>query len=288
MYPEAGGDVGGAGDYYPEPSFRSNIGYHLEGMIPLVLILIIVFFLAIKFDFITNQTPVIGSVANVLGTGGKPSEILIIGDSSPELLAVLNNNKDLVNYRIRTPSSLERNPREQLANYDVLILDQSLQEEKAVSRELGDAIVNFVKTGGKLVTVMNSGIYRKGTPDVVGWKATFGDIIPVDCEKIYKGSPSCVRYVDVRGRILRLNEKHKVMEGIDEFPVDRNLPPILVRTLEVTPLGTEVAYIQDEFERGQTVTAIVEKPLIVGKSVYFNYNPGLTPGIFENTLKYLR
>lgn len=291
MYPEAGADYGagagaGAADYYPDTG--RSWAYHLEGFIPLILILIIVFFLAIKFEFVTQQTPVIGVVAGLFGPGGKPSEVLVIGNSTAEFLRVLDEQKDLVQYRLRAASSLERNPKEQLAQYDMIVLDMSRQPDKGVSRELGDAIVQFVRTGGKLIVVQDSGIFQKGAPDVIGWKATFGDLVAVECEYVGVGTPSCARRVTLRGRMYRLKEDHRIMQGIEEVPPDRNLPPILFDVFEVAPTGTEVAYIQSDLEVGQTVSGIVEKPLVVGKSIYFNYNPGLTPGVVANTLRYLR
>ncbi|MBI2597747.1 MAG: hypothetical protein HYW50_00965, partial [Candidatus Diapherotrites archaeon] len=143
MYPEggAGGGGGGAGaDYYPEEGLKGKIGYHLEGFIPLILILIIVFFLAIRFDIIDTTTPVLGPIADIFEGGQKPMQLLIVGSSSQEVIDVLNQNDDLVHYIIRTADSLERSPREQLAQFDIVMIDQSQEPNKEVSRELGEAV----------------------------------------------------------------------------------------------------------------------------------------------------
>ena len=57
MYPEGGtgAGAGGGADYYPDEGLKGKIGYHLEGFIPLILIIIIVFFLAIRFDIILSK-----------------------------------------------------------------------------------------------------------------------------------------------------------------------------------------------------------------------------------------
>ena len=76
---------------------------------------------------------------------------------------------------------LERNPRERLAQYDIVMLDQSQQADKTVSRVLGEAIERYVKTGGSLILVGDSGIYRTGIDgriafDVVGWRACISKV----------------------------------------------------------------------------------------------------------------
>ncbi|MDP2974348.1 MAG: hypothetical protein Q8N60_04820, partial [Candidatus Diapherotrites archaeon] len=126
-----------------------------------------------------------------LGTRG-PLKMLVIGEPSIHLMSDLDSQRDLVYYQIKEPAGLEFAPKEQLANYDVILLDQHLGAtpyQKSVSRTLGEAIENYVKTGGKLIVVMDSGIYRSGgmygtgvASDVIGWKETFGDIIPVECD----------------------------------------------------------------------------------------------------------
>ena len=77
------------------------------------------------------------------------------------------------------------------------------------------------------------------------------------------------------------------MEGIDVFPTDP-LRDATFETFDVSVNGRELAYIQSSGIDKKTYPAIVEKNLVVGKSIYFNYNPGITKGIFESTLEYLR
>src|SRR3989338_7025228 len=210
MYPEGGGaDMPPAGGgYYPEPDLKSRIAYNLEGLIPLILILIIAFFLAIKFNIVTGSTPVIGPVATMFGLADKPIKLLVIGKSSPEVIDVLNKNPDLVVYRIKSPHELERNPKEQIAQYDVVILDQSQEADKAISLRLGDALNSWVKGGGNLVTVMDSGIRRtglggQGAFDVVGWQGTIGDVVPVSCDRVGEGQLACENKLVVRAKLTR-------------------------------------------------------------------------------------
>ncbi len=280
MYPDDGGAGADAG---PAP-MSSKIGMNLEGLIPLILILVIAFFLLAKFGLLSG-VPVLGDIGSMVGSN-EPKKMLVIGASSPEALDVLYGMEDVIKVVQRDASSLDRNPKEVLANYDIVMLDQSQQTNKALSRKFGEALESYVKQGGKLITVMDSGIYQPGAFDVAGWKATLGDIIPVTCERINQGEPTCMVRLMVRGKIYREIEKHKIMEGIEEFPV---LPGEYANfeTFNIGLNGTEIAYLKDESGVGQTFPAIVEKKLIVGKSIYFNYNPGYTKGIFQNTIEYL-
>ncbi|MBN2127491.1 MAG: hypothetical protein JW703_03825 [Candidatus Diapherotrites archaeon] len=281
MYPDD--NAGGAAEQ--AAPMGAKIGMNLEGLIPLILILVIVFFLAAKFDIINGSTPVVGVLASIAGSQ-ESTTVLLIGSSSPETLQVLYEMGDLIKLVQRDAASLDRNPKEVLANYGVIILDQSEQTDKAVSRKLGEALEEYVKKGGKLITVLDSGIYQPGAFDAVGWDATIGDIVPVNCDRIYQGEPTCMMRLNVRGKVYREIEDHKIMEGIEEFPI---MPGQYAnfQTFDVGLEGTEIAYMKDESGPGKTFPAIVEKKLIVGKSLYFNYNPGYTPRILQQTIYYL-
>ena len=61
MYPEQGDSA--TGDAAANYSIPSRFGINLEGVIPLVLIIIIAFFLALRFGVISSSTPIIGPVA---------------------------------------------------------------------------------------------------------------------------------------------------------------------------------------------------------------------------------
>ena len=52
-------------------------------------------------------------------------------------------------------------------------------------------------------------------------------------------------------------------------------------------VGNQVAYIKNVASQSY-YPGIVEKRLIIGKSIYFNYDPAATPGVWQNTLEYLR
>ncbi len=282
MYPEeAGGEATAVG------GVKSGITRNLEALIPLILIVIIAAFLGHKFGIWT--IPFLG--------GAEQVQILVIGQPSVDMLADLDNQRDLVYYRVKDASDLDAAPQQQLAQYDLVLLDQHLGAnpyEKSVSRTLGEALENYVRTGGKLIVVMDSGIYRSGgiygtgvAGDVIGWKATFGDIIPVECDLGANDIPTCTQPIYTTGRIHRLDFDHKIMEGIEVAPADIRYGPLNIITFDVKPTGTQVAYTK-HIATASNFPAIVEKKLLIGKVIYFNYDPAMTPGIWQNTLEYLR
>lgn len=256
---------------------KSRVSYHLEGLIPLIIIIIIIALVGSRLGFWNLGIPGL--------TATDQKNMLIIGNPSYDTRYVLDNSKDLVIYRIRSAESLEVNPEAQLANYDIVMLDQSTENNKEVSRQLGAAIESWVKKGGKFILVMDSGIRRKNAADVVGWQATFGDIVPVSCDRTVQDQPSCTVPLSVTGRVYREDFKHPIMKGIDVAPAEQEAA-YLLQTFEVTPTGKEIAYIQS-VNGPQFFPAIVEKELIIGKSLYFNFDPGKSAGIFQAALKYL-
>ncbi|MDO8626892.1 MAG: hypothetical protein Q7K42_00370 [Candidatus Diapherotrites archaeon] len=273
-------DYGGSGG-----GFKSKIFSNFEGLIPLLLIVVIGFFLLSRLDILTTDMPVIGPIVSLVSPYDSPKEMLILGSPSTDTLNVLNENRRLVNYTVRKAEDLERNPKEQLSDYSIVFLDQSNQQDKSVSFELGEALTDWVKKGGKLVLIKDSGIYRPGTYDVIGWKSTFLGTIPVGCERLIEGKHSCTTPVTVRAQIVSQKRDHPIMKGIDRAPA-REEDRFILTTFPVERIGTELAYI--ESDTGETYTAIVESKLVIGKVLYFNYDPGMTRGIFEQTLKYLR
>jgi hypothetical protein len=289
MYGNDEGEEGGsAGPSIPfDSGFKPRFGAHFEGFIPIILIIIIGFLLLARMGIISENTFLVGNIVSIVSPQ-EPSNMLIIGSPSIETLDVLNHNKDLVRYTIKSEQAFVRNPAEQISQYDILMLDQSLQASKEISRQLGDAINNYVKTGGKLVIVKDSGIRRPGAFDVLGWQANLGNIVPVSCDVILNGQPVCAQPITVFGVIWRQDFKHAIMQGIERVPAEVESGYLLLETFDVGVTGNEIAYIED-VRTGANYPAIVEQSQLGGgKVLYFNYNPGLTVGIMEATLKYLR
>jgi len=290
MYPEGGADLPPAGGGEFDGGLRSKLGYHMEGLIPIILIIVIAFFLSARFGVITSSTPVIGPLASLVPGAEKPASLLIIGTPSRYTMEVLNNNRELV-YPItmRSAEAVSRNAKQQLAQYDIILLDQSQQANKEVSRALGEAMQSYVNSGGKLITVLDSGIREPNEFGALGWNTNFGTIIPVECKlESITNQPGCTKKSTIRGRIFpgAYGFKHRIMRGIEQYPMEEQ-KLLLETVLDVTVSGNEIAYIEDSRTKTQ-YPAIVESPTIVGKSIYFNYDPGTSPALLEATLDYVK
>jgi len=275
-----------AEEFQDKKKSSSNLKIKMETIIPIIVIIGVILLIVFKTNVLSGGIPLFE------GTG---ASVLVIGSPSPEFVRVLNDaeNKDLIkSLRFVTVDSIQQNPKERIKQYDIIILDQSLSSDKTITRTVGEAIKSYVQSGGKFILVLNSGIERPGDTSVIGWKATFGDIIPVSCDPTLYSVPSCKNTLRVNGVIYasRSDSKqsgYKIMYGIERVPALKAAGLIQTETYAVNPTGTEIAYIQDA-RSGITYPAIVEQPLLLGKVIYFNYNPGLSEAIFVNTIKYLK
>ena len=240
-----------------------------------------VFFLAARFGFFEG---------GFFPQAESPARMLIIGTPSKYTMEVLSSNRELVYpITVRTAEAMSRNSEQQLKEYDIVMLDQSQQANKEVSRALGEALQKYVNSGGKLITVLDSGIKEPNEFGSIGWKTTFGTIIPVECRlESTTNQPGCMEKVTFNGRIFpsAYGKKHRIMQGIEQYPTEQ-AKLIRETVLDITNTGNEIAYIEDARTKIQ-YTAISEAPTIVGKSIYFNYDPGTTQAILEATLKYLK
>jgi len=258
-----------------------KLSLKLEGIIPIIIIVIVVLLIVFK-------TNLIASGASLFKTGGV--SVLVVGSPYPDFKSVLTDQeaKDIIKeVRFVTVESIQHNPKERIKGYDVIILDQSLSSDKSITRTLGEAIADYVKTGGRLIVVLNSGIERPGDPSVVGWKATFGNIVPVSCDPTLYSSPSCKNTLHISGILYAIKEDHPIMQGIEKVPALESAGLLQTETYDVGVTGTEIAYLEDARSK-KTYPAIVEAPLLLGKVIYFNYDPALSKAIFYNTMKYLR
>jgi hypothetical protein len=232
-----------------------------------------------------------------LPIGGTNIQVMVIGEPSYGEKVVLDNSNYYLTYRVRESDSFYVNAAEELSQYDIVLLDQSQLANKSINTVLAQAIQEYVQKGGKLIVVQNSGIYMDIglggaiATDVVGWKANFGNIMPMECAPGTNNVPTCSegQAVTIVGRIIRQDFDHPIMEGISQSPPEGVMP----YTLKTFPVqanegGKTIAFIKGEGVP-KTYPAIIEKKAFpLGTIIYFNYDPGLTPGVLTNTLEYLR
>lgn len=252
-----------------------------ENILPIAVIIIVLLLVVFKTNILSGGASFLGSSSGV--------KILVLGAPSNDFRAILSDqeNKDLIKeVRFMTLDSIEHNPVERLKGYNIIVLDQSTQSDKTISRRTADAITSFVKKGGKLIIVLNSGIQRPDDVSVLGWQANFGDIVPVRCD-IVGSRPSCLQPIEMQGTLYAVTEEHPIMNGILQVPAVETSGPIRTRTFDVQVVGKEIAYLEDPRVKKPYV-GIAEQSLLMGKVIYFNFNPAISPAIVVNTIKYLK
>ena len=255
-----------------------------ENILPIAVIVIVLVLVLFKTNVLSDGFSMLG--------GKSGTNILVLGSPTPEFRSILSDqeNKDLIrDIRFQTLEQIDHNPVERLKGFNIVILDQSTQSDKSISRRTADAITSYVKKGGKLIIVLNSGIQRPDDVSVLGWQANFGDIVPVSCG--YTGSrSSCLQPIDMQGALYAVKEDHPIMKGIMRIPAVETSGPIKTRTFDLQVVGSEIAYLEDPRITGGkgNYVAISESSLLMGKVVHFNFNPGISKAIVINTIKYLK
>jgi hypothetical protein len=241
---------------------------------------------ATRIGAIDPTTPVIGPLTEPLLPN--QNKILVIGAPSAEIKNVLLTNKNTFgNPTIVPTNSFQANIENKIDQADIIILDQAQETSKEISALLGSALPNYVKTGGKLVIIQDSGTTRPESTEW-GWKLNFGNVVPIDCMSNSDGQPACNKPIIVVGILWQKDDKHPIMQGIERVPAQPEAGYLALSIFDVSTTGNEIAYIED-VKTGKKFPAIVEQTFLGGgKTIYFNYNPGITARILENTIKYLK
>ncbi len=273
----------------PAPSLGGAVRkFNLEGLIPLIL-LVIIGIASLNYFGIVDVP--------YLPKGSERVQVLVIGTPSLGEKTSLDNLNYFLNWTSRDAASFGNAASETLQQYDIVMLDQSQSNDKSISVALSDSIQKYVQKGGKLIIVMNSAIYSSvgfqgyTAADAIGWQATLNKISPAYCGADQQGVPSCKEgnEINVLGRIWRQDYDHPIMQGIETAPAVGDAP-FRLTTLPITAdAGAKtIAYIKSE-NTPQTYPAILEKKAFpMGTVIYFNYDPGFTQTILKNTIYYLK
>jgi len=262
-----------------------------ETIIPIILIILFLLFFSISFLHVSpNDIPLIGTFLGQL-LGEQKTEVLIIGQPLQITTDKIVNAEDYrqrYSFRVMDPQRLTRDPLKTLKNYSVVVLDQSDSADKSIPKELALDLVTYVKTGGSLVIVADSGYRITGRPDAYGWVAVLKDAAPVSCDLERDNTRACEYPQLIHGVWFNENPTDEILLGIDQIPGSANLATGLeFNVFDITPLGEEWATIKDIIT-GKTYPGIVYMRYWAGKIVYFNYNQiGVTPEPVDRILTYL-
>jgi hypothetical protein len=281
MPKDMGDDFGSDFDVGADRKLGGGAKIKWETLLPVIIIIAVIILIVFK-------TNILASGFDFLNVN-QGARILVLGAPSTEFRNILvdQENKDLIKEtRFMALDAIDHNPEERIKGYDIIILDQSKQSDKTITRRTANAITNYVNKGGKLIVVLNSGIKRADDVSVLGWQASFGNIIPVRCDPELS-VPSCLSQRELVGTLYTAREDHPIVKGIIQVPAVDTYGPIRTETFNVAADGKEIAYLEDSRTK-KTYTGIVEKPLLSGKVIYFNFNPAISKQIVINTIKYLK
>ncbi len=275
---------------------------YLEGLLPLVLLIILGIFIAAKMGMIDlSFIPGFAKTTKVLILTDNPT-----ADEIQSLIKVLTYQYPR-NQRIEVATPMVLSPTRRiyasnLADYDVVILYEV--QDKMLSLMQRQELYNYVKNGGDLIVVLDSGTYMPafdyyGTPGDqspvwVGWKDPYmNQIMPVMCEN----EAACTIDSTDRARIATYMPDHPVMGGIEFYPESK--APLSIRYIPgivENKNGTTIADIEilsgTEVSPSAIVTAtypgiVVSTNILGGKVIYFNYEPHKTPILLFNAIAWL-
>jgi hypothetical protein len=298
-------DYGGGGDLGPLPpmgggSFGGGSKINFEGLVPIILLILVGVASLNYFNVLPFSIPLLpksDKVATVVFIGSQTT----LGEQA--VLSELRSLNKIILIE-RTPDSFSYNTSETFQDASVVILDLMQPIDTANGRRVNyalmDSLKKYVEKGGKLIVVGNSGVYIRSTfsnsepAELVGWQSNLTDLMPVDCGKLLDGRLACQfgSEIPIYGTIdLVRTAVHPIVEGLND-PTLNVLGTATAYPLQLTKGAKAIAmwYKKDgtALNSSTSIIAISEKKNIVGGTViHFNYDPGVTTGLFMNALKYL-
>jgi hypothetical protein len=285
-------------------SFFQRIFSKSETIIPIVLIVILLLILVLAFSgWDYTSIPLVGGALKSV-FGGKQYNVLVIGQPTPDVMKYVLNNDDFKKYyNFGLPQSEEaftRNPENRLKNFDFIIIDQSDSGTqygltKSIPKQLADALKNYVASGKSLMIVGNSAHRVMGYPDLDGWQAIFGEIVPGSCLANISQESPCVMPLNVMGILQNRNETTTMFEGIDQVPSTSDVlsgkPGLEFTLYPISHNGTEWFSIKDARNLGRSYAGIISnKTMFGGKVVQITFQEwgyGLN-GIMSQIFEYIR
>ncbi len=269
----------------PQDNGRNGLSYHMEGFIPLLIVLVLVVLILSSQGMINlNTLPVVGTFFPAAGG----MNVLVLGESNSSLMDILNSSDAKAMGVQVTPFS---NPNSLFPNYldgfDVIVLHQT-GANKTIDRKSREEIDRRVKNGGKLIVIQNAGTKVSDDNSVLGWGLGYGDVIPVECVNVLNpGEASCDTPISISGVFEPAKPNHKILEGIVKFPLTGTRH---FNLYGVMPKGETLAYISETSTGTPYPAVVVGSSGFGGATVYFNFDPSTDqrmPQLFLNSIAYL-
>jgi hypothetical protein len=242
--------------------------HNVEGVLPLILLVVIAFFVLQFLHVVPCVIPV--------GCGGG-ANVIVLGTPSQAVLNVLSGEEAMkkgISYPVNLPPNTIWSY-ETLKNYNVIIL----QGDPYFDMNTRELLKQYVDSGGKLIVVGDAGSKHPLYPNVVGWPWPSDQGIPVPADIVgnYAG------YSDVAfgSQLNWVQPNHPIVKGLKLIGASTYG---ITQVLKVQNKGSLIAVITTN---EGNMPAIIEGGSGFGNVIYFAYDPGQTPEILLTTVKYL-
>ena len=240
---------------------------NIEGVLPLVLLIVIAFFVLQFLRVIPCVIPI--------GCGGE-AKVMVIGTPSADVIATLTG-KEATMKGIHYPINFDQTyiTPDMLKNFNVVIL----QGDPYFDMNTREAINQYVQGGGKLIVVGDAGSKHPTYANVAGWAWPAGNGIPVPAKLIGEWAGwSAVAY----GSQIRMADiNHPIVKGLKLVGSQLQMPS---QVFKVNSKGKVIIAIDTN---GGTLPALIEGGAGLGDVLYFAYDPGQTPEMLLVAVTYL-
>jgi len=253
--------------YMPAGGGRRRF-HNIEGVLPLVLLVVIAFFVLQFLHVIPCVIPV--------GCGGG-ANVIVLGTPSQAVLNTLSGSeaqKKGISYPINLPPNNIWSM-DTLKDYNVIIL----QGDPYFDMNIRELLKQYVDQGGNLIVVADAGSKHPDYANVAGWSWPSGQGIPVPAQIV--GEWAGYSDVSYGSALTWAQPKHPIVEGLKLIGATTQTPTQVVKVINK---GKIIAAV--DTNEGN-MPAIIEGGSGFGKVIYFAYDPGQTPEILLTTVKYL-
>ncbi len=284
-------------------STKSDTRKYLEGIIPIIILVLIGVVIAAKMGWISG-IPFLGDMF-----GGGSVQIAVIGqlsggntEVSAQYLEDYFNSPEAQSYEFQEvefdPETAKYSGEKLLNQFDMVIL----AGERNFSRPVKEGIGNYIKGGGKLVVIGDAAINDPNDPLVLGWNVdemagTFPVALEYDLSKEDIDEPKTL-IGDLTFSFTTID--HPIYENTG-YPMESNFSDLEgvhkecsehLHVIPIMPQGGDIlGVIEGEIdgeEGSKTILAIAEKKTSFGGHVaYFSYDPGCTRGLWTSTVNYM-
>ncbi|HIP74440.1 MAG TPA: hypothetical protein EYH14_02210 [Euryarchaeota archaeon] len=277
---------------------------YLEGLLPLILLLILGGFLAVRMGIIPAHLPGFTKAYDVLILTDDPEAREI-----KELQSVLQTGSGGYLQITTIPYTTELDPEfpvsaDQLGNYDIVILYQI--RDKILTLSQRDELSIYLRGGGKLIIVRDSGTCYPASellsgatvtqPICTGWgggiRYDLGEYIPVRCVSADGGACKTTTIHNVRIRFLDPRSELTPNPGNPYYPSKDGRISRVTVLQNVRPAGMGRAVAKFQVMSGDKVVdtyyAIIAAEGFLGyKVVFLNYDPYQFPHILYKIIQWM-